>query len=76
MESCISDAQIWKIRCRAFILSKIALSQWYDGTVKMTVEPTMHRRVVGSPAQGIAGLKYLLGQAVSGWLYLLLSLLL
>lgn len=55
-ESCISDASIWKIRCRAFILSKSALSQWYDETVKMTVEPTVHLRVVGSPAQGIGDL--------------------
>lgn len=35
---------------------KIALSQWYDETVKMAVEPTMHLRAVGSPAQGIEGL--------------------
>lgn len=44
---------------QAFILSKIALSQWCEEAVKMTVEPTIHLIAVGNSEQGLWGLQYL-----------------
>lgn len=38
---------------QAFILSKIALSQWCEEAVKMTVEPTIHLIAVGNSEQGL-----------------------